>query len=250
MSSTDRSNDAVIGSSGPGSIEECAKLSPASRHQSEQVADFSPESPADIVGIRSPRLGTAALGQLATCRSAAHSSPRHRPKPGSGPRRHDTRHHLIAPPAGTSLPAPHRRRPDDSEGRCYAADHPKSPGQWQLRRRTPDGDGHPPPTTPASASPTQAVAPSNPHRRQTARQPPRGPSLEAFGRRPSARKDGSRRAGIRNPSRTSGHPRRVGPAAATVPWLPGLRTAATLNIDGDATRLGRSFREECPACVA
>jgi hypothetical protein len=58
----------------------------------------------------------------------------------------------------------------------------------------------PPPITPASASPTQAAAPSNPHRRRTASQPPRVPSWEAFGRRPSARADRSRRAGIRNPS--------------------------------------------------
>jgi hypothetical protein len=58
----------------------------------------------------------------------------------------------------------------------------------------------PPPITPDSASPTQAAAPSNPHRRKTASQPPRVPSWEAFGRRTSAPADSSRRAGIRNPS--------------------------------------------------
>src|SRR5271168_3726711 len=42
-------------------------------------------------------------------------------------------------------------------------------------------------TTPAHASPAQAAAQSNPHKRRTAHQPPRVPSSEAFGRRPSAR---------------------------------------------------------------
>src|SRR5437763_749369 len=46
----------------------------------------------------------------------------------------------------------------------------------------------PRPIMPASASFTEPAAPSNPHRRQTAcTGPPRVPSLEAFGRRPSAR---------------------------------------------------------------
>jgi len=42
-------------------------------------------------------------------------------------------------------------------------------------------------TTPANASPAQAAAQSNPHRPRTAHQPPRVPSSEAFGRRPSPR---------------------------------------------------------------
>jgi len=58
----------------------------------------------------------------------------------------------------------------------------------------------PPPITPASASTRQAAAQSNPHRRQAVARPPRVPSWEAFGRRPSARADKSPRAGIRNPS--------------------------------------------------
>src|SRR5271163_2560908 len=44
-----------------------------------------------------------------------------------------------------------------------------------------------PSTTPAHASPAQAAAQSNPHKRRTAHQPPRVPSSEAFGRRPAAR---------------------------------------------------------------
>src|SRR5215470_3270885 len=58
----------------------------------------------------------------------------------------------------------------------------------------------PTPITPASASLTQAAAPSNPHRRQPPTQPPAGSFLGAFGRRPSVHADRSPRAGIRNPS--------------------------------------------------
>jgi len=44
-----------------------------------------------------------------------------------------------------------------------------------------------PPRSPANASPAQAAAQSNPHKPRTAHQPPRVPSSEAFGRRPSPR---------------------------------------------------------------
>jgi hypothetical protein len=71
----------------------------------------------------------------------------------------------------------------------------------------------PPPTTPVGASLTEAAAPANPLDGRLPTQPPRVPSLEAFGRRPSARADRSRRAGIRNPSqRQSTRPCRM-PAA-------------------------------------
>jgi len=69
-----------------------------------------------------------------------------------------------------------------------------------------------------------------PPRRQIAidghcpRRPPRVPSLEAFGRRPSARVDRSRRAGIRNPSQEEPFPARrlsgregSNPAAQSLP---------------------------------
>src|SRR4029077_9526738 len=44
-----------------------------------------------------------------------------------------------------------------------------------------------PSTTPANASPAQAAAQSNPHRRPPTHQPPRVLSSEAFGRRPPTR---------------------------------------------------------------
>src|SRR4029077_7058919 len=44
-----------------------------------------------------------------------------------------------------------------------------------------------PSTTPANASPAQAAAQSNPHRRPTTPQPPRVLFSEAFGRRPPTR---------------------------------------------------------------
>jgi hypothetical protein len=46
------------------------------------------------------------------------------------------------------------------------------------------------PTAPVSASPTQAAAPSNPHRRQPSTRSPAGSFLGAFGCRPSVRADG------------------------------------------------------------
>jgi hypothetical protein len=57
----------------------------------------------------------------------AHPEARHRPIPGSGPRRHDTRHHLIAPRAcrETSLPASQHYCPGASQGACDALDHAK-----------------------------------------------------------------------------------------------------------------------------
>jgi hypothetical protein len=57
----------------------------------------------------------------------AHRAARHRPKPRSGPRCHDTDHHLIAAPAcrRTLLPPLHRCRLDASEGTCDAVDHAK-----------------------------------------------------------------------------------------------------------------------------
>ena len=56
-----------------------------------------------------------------------HPALRRHPIPGSGPRRHDTRHHLIAPRAcrETSLPASQHYCPGASQGACDALDHAK-----------------------------------------------------------------------------------------------------------------------------
>jgi hypothetical protein len=56
-----------------------------------------------------------------------HPAPRRRPMPGSGPRRHDTRDHLIAPRAcrETSLPASQHYCPGASQGACDAGDDAK-----------------------------------------------------------------------------------------------------------------------------
>ena len=56
-----------------------------------------------------------------------HPALRRRPIPGSGPRRHDTRHHLIAPRAcrETSLPASQHYCPRASQGACDDLDHAK-----------------------------------------------------------------------------------------------------------------------------
>ena len=85
------------------------------------------------------------------------------------------------PPAGTSLPAPHRCRP----GACKRRMRRRRSGQnHPVDRRRGDKLAtaivDPPPTTPASASPAKAAAPSNPHRRPTAHRLPAGSFLGGF----------------------------------------------------------------------
>ena len=128
---------------------------------------------------------------------------RHRPKPRSGPRCHDTDHHLIAAPAcrRTLLPPLHRCRLDASEGTCDAVGHAKiitstAAATTNSRlgssiRRHRLWPAYPLPKPPPRQIPID---------RRLSTQPPRVPSWEAFGRRPSERVDRSRRAGIRNPS--------------------------------------------------
>ena len=108
------------------------------------------------------------------------------------------------PPAGErSLPAPQRR--------CRT-------GSLRRRAMPPDHRQNRPVEAAAATAPTTAVVVShrrlrrpahpspkpprrpNRHRRQPLTPPPRVPSLEAFGRRPSVPADRSRPAGIRNPS--------------------------------------------------
>ena len=121
---------------------------------------------------------------------AVYPAPRRSPKPGSGPRCHDADHRLIAPLAcrGTLLPPLHRCRPAASEGKVL---HPRS-GQSR-----PSTAAAAPNSPPRSSIRCQRCRPTHPLRNH---RPPRVPSWEAFGRRPSARADRSRRAGIRNPS--------------------------------------------------
>ena len=108
---------------------------------------------------------------------------RRRPKPRSEPRCHDARHRLIAPSAcrGTPLPASHRCRPAASNRTPLC---PRSGQNRPVDRRRgdklPTAIVDPPPITPASASPTQAAAPSNPHRRQPVRPAPAGSFLGGF----------------------------------------------------------------------
>ena len=131
--------------------------------------------------------------------AAAHPAARHRPKP----RCHDAHHRLIAPSAcrRTPLPALHRCRPAASNRMPYAVDQaeialstaavaPNSPLRSSIRRRLRR------PAHPQRRPPHRQI----PIVRQPVTRPPRVPSWEAFGRRPSARADRSPRAGIRNPS--------------------------------------------------
>jgi hypothetical protein len=134
--------------------------------------------------------------------AAAHPAARHRPKPRSQPRCHDAHHRLIAPSAcrRTPLPASHRCRLAASNRTPYTVDQakialstaavaPNSPPQLSIRRRL-RRPAHPQRKPPHRQIPIDG----------TVARPPRVPSWEAFGRRPSARADRSPRAGIRNPS--------------------------------------------------
>jgi hypothetical protein len=130
---------------------------------------------------------------------------RRRPIPGSGPRCHDARHRLIAPRGcrETSLPASHHCCPSASQGVCDALDHAK------ITQSTADAATN---SRPRSSIRRRQPRPAHLRRKPTPRQipidgrppnqPPRVPSWEAFGSRPSVRLDRSRPAGIRNPSPT------------------------------------------------
>jgi hypothetical protein len=133
---------------------------------------------------------------------AVHPAARRRPKPGSGPRRHDGCGYFIASVTHRrTLPVPQPRCAIASERWCYAAcpaeltsskTEPATPRllQSSIHHLLSRSAHHSP------APPRRQIAIDG-HRRC---RPPRVPSLEAFGRRPSARMDRSRRAGIRNPS--------------------------------------------------
>jgi hypothetical protein len=119
-----------------------------------------------------------------------HPAARHRPMPGSGPRRHDARHRLIAPRAcrKTSLPASHHCHPRGSErsrcaidlakiARSTADTTTKFLPRWAIRRRLP--------------RPAQPLRDTLPHQipidGRLITRPPRVPSWGAFGRRPQHR---------------------------------------------------------------
>ena len=90
-------------------------------------------------------------------------------------------YHLIAPHACGRTSLSPRRLQRRVRHRRSCQNHPVN-GRRDDKLPTVIGD--PPPVTTASASPTQATAPSNPHRRQTAHPAPRGSFLGGFGRRP------------------------------------------------------------------
>ena len=157
---------------------------------------------------------------------AAHLAPHHRPIPRSGPRHHDGYGHFIASATRQrTLPAPQPRCAMASERWCYAARPAELTSSKTARatlRRLQSSIHH---LLPRSAHHSPA-----PPRRQIAidrhrpRRPPRVPSLEAFGRRPSARVDRSRRAGIRNPSQEEPFPARR--LNGSFGWTPVLRQNA------------------------
>ncbi len=110
--------------------------------------------------------------------------------PGSGPRRHDARHRLIAPLARcrTLLPPLHRCCPGDAERAGNAGDHTKltpSTAAATTKSRPPSSvlPRQPRPAQPRpKPPPNQIPIDGNPPN-----QPPRVPSWGAFGRRPQHR---------------------------------------------------------------
>ena len=122
---------------------------------------------------------------------------------GSGLRRHDPRHRLIAPSPRreTPLPASHRCRPGACEGACDALGHAKNTpstadAATTSRSRSSVQRLLPPPMQPPREPPPRQI----PIDRRPLTQPPRVPSLKAFRRRPSTPVDRPRRAAIRNPA--------------------------------------------------
>jgi hypothetical protein len=134
-----------------------------------------------------------------------HPAARRRPRPGSAPRRHDGCGYFIASVTHRrTLPVPQPRCVMASGCWCYAA----RPAELTSSKTAPATlrrlqssihhllrrSAHHSPATPRYQIAIDGHRP---------RRPPRVPSLEAFGRRPSGRVDRSRRAGIRNPSQHS-----------------------------------------------
>ena len=174
---------------------------------------------------------------------------RRRPIPGSGPRCHDARHRLIAPRGcrETSLPASHHCCPSASQGVCDALDHAKitqstadaatnSRPRSAIRRRQPR-----PAHLRPKATPRQIPIDGRPPN-----QPPRVPSWEAFGSRPSVRLDRSRPADIRNPSPTA----TLAARGRGVSYLIQQRTLSLrVQTSGSALRVSRLIStSRAPAC--
>jgi hypothetical protein len=141
---------------------------------------------------------------------AVHPAARHRPKPGSGPRRHDGCGYFIASVTHwRTLPVPQPRCAMASQRWCYAArpvELTSSKTAPATLRRLQSSIHHllrrSAHHSPAPPRPQIAIDGHRPRR------PPRVPSLQAFGRRPSARVDRLRWAGIRNPSQEEPFPPR------------------------------------------
>jgi len=122
-----------------------------------------------------------------------HHAARRREVPASGPRHHDHRRHLIAPSArrGSLLPVSHHCRPGACKRRSRAAEHAKIGARTAAAAKIHRGSSIcrrlRRPALPAPRSlPHQIPIDGKP-----SAEPPRVPSLKAFGHRPSAPDDRS-----------------------------------------------------------
>jgi hypothetical protein len=163
--------------------------------------------------------------------------------PGSGLRRHDAGQRLIAPTAcrETSLPASHHYCPGASKAACDADDDAKiAPStaaatnflpRSAIRRRLPRPAQPQPKTLPRQISIDARLL----------TQPPRVPSWEAFGSRPSVRLARSRSAGIRNPApfQTFGLAHELITPASDLPaWLAWIAALMRQSLRQQKTRSG------------
>lgn len=150
-----------------------------------------------------------------------HHAARRREVPASGPRHHDHRRHLIAPSArrGSLLPVSHHCRPGACKRRSRAAEHAKIGARTAAAAKIHRGSSIcrrlRRPALPAPRSlPHQIPIDGKP-----SAEPPRVPSLKAFGHRPSAPDDRS----SNGPVSETLHNLRRPPAAAARPECAGSR---------------------------
>ena len=147
------------------------------------------QTPRPII-VRYARAAAAACSLSRSLRPAPHRAVPRPPAPASEPQPHETRYYFVAPSPRRSTSVLDVAPLLSQRLRTLMRHHGRFLNQ-DVERSSSDqfatASANLLSTTPANASPAQAAAQSNLHRPRTAHQPPRVPSSEAFGRRPSPR---------------------------------------------------------------
>ena len=176
-----------------------------------------------------------------------HHAARRREVPASGPRHHDHRRHLIAPSArrGSLLPVSHHCRPGACKRRSRAAEHAKIGARTAAAAKIHRGSSIcrrlRRPALPAPRSlPHQIPIDGKP-----SAEPPRVPSLKAFGHRPSAPDDRSSNGPVSETLHKTGSSQlqhELPKSAASGPPRDRLQAFATDPIDDTSSRRHPSDR--------